>query len=129
MAKIKGVGGPTRKTKGSVGDIYTDTATGNKYKCEGSYGSANHEAEYYWRALEEEEGAKSTFRIPNPLKAKAEKVEEVVEPVVEAPTEEVIEEPVSEGNDGEPVEETPVEEPKQTKGKKQRTNYAAAYNK
>lgn len=122
MAKIKGVGGPTRKTKGSVGDIYTDTATGKKYKCDGSYGSANHEAEYYWRVLEEEEGAKSSFRIPNPLKAKAEKVEE-------APVEEVIEEPVSEGNDGEPIEETPAEEPKTNKGKKQRTNYAAAYNK
>ena len=80
--------------------------------------------------MEEEEGAKSSFRIPNPLKAKAEKVEEVVEPAAEeAPVEEVIEEPVSEGNDGEPIEETPAEEPKTNKGKKQRTNYAAAYNK
>ena len=126
MAKIKGVGGPTRKTKGSVGDIYTDTTTGKKYKCDGSYGSANHEAEYYWRALEEEEGAKSSFRVPKP-----EKVEKAAEPVVEeTPVEEVVEaEPVSEGNDGEPVEETPVEEAKPNKGKKQRTNYAAAYNK
>ena len=37
MANIKGNGVPTKNTKGSVGDIYTDTKTGQKYKCVFAY--------------------------------------------------------------------------------------------
>lgn len=127
MARIKGVGVPTRKTKGGIGDIYTDTTTDKEYKCTGSYGSANYETEYDWRAV-------TVFgkNSPNPVvvtpEVKAEtKVEAEVE---EAPVEETAEEVVTEVADEVPVEEAPVEEkkPKQNKGK-QRTNYAAAYNK
>ena len=37
MANIKGPGAPTKNTKGSVGDVYTDTKTGQKYKCVFAY--------------------------------------------------------------------------------------------
>ncbi|MBO5319048.1 MAG: hypothetical protein J6B01_04470 [Ruminococcus sp.] len=37
MSEIKANGAPTRNTKGAVGDIYIDSATGTKYKCTGAY--------------------------------------------------------------------------------------------
>lgn len=37
MAQLTGKGIPTRKTKGAIGDIYTDTATGKKYECTFAY--------------------------------------------------------------------------------------------
>lgn len=120
MAKIKGVGAPTKKTKGGIGDIYTDKTTGKQYKCTGSYGSAAYDTEYDWKAV-------TTFgkNGPNPVTTK-----EKPEVKVEAPVEEIVEPEVTEGVDGEAVEETQTEEPKkskQSKGKS-RTNYAAAYN-
>lgn len=37
MAEIKGVGIPGRKTSGAIGDIYTNTETGERYKCMFAY--------------------------------------------------------------------------------------------
>lgn len=37
-----GKGLPTRKTLGAIGDIYTDTETGIRYKCTSSYGNVEH---------------------------------------------------------------------------------------
>ena len=34
MAEISGLGIPTNETAAAVGDIYTDTDTGQKYKCD-----------------------------------------------------------------------------------------------
>lgn len=52
MAEIKGKGLPTRQTKGALGDIYVDTATGMKYKCTGAFGVTTHaesKKEYEWK--------------------------------------------------------------------------------
>ena len=41
MAKLKGTGAPTKKTVAAIGDIYTDTTTGKKYKCTFAYRTDN----------------------------------------------------------------------------------------
>lgn len=125
MSKIKGVGAPTRKTKGGIGDIYIDQTTGKKYKCTGSYGSARYEAEYDWKAVNE-----PVKNGPNPVAAKETKMETKVDetPVKEVEVEVEVEEKAEEVAE-EITDETSVEEPKKPKQNKQRTNYAAAYNK
>lgn len=40
MATINGDGVPSKNTPGAVGDVYTDSSTGHKYKCTFSYRSA-----------------------------------------------------------------------------------------
>lgn len=119
MAKIKGVGAPTRKTQGGIGDIYTDKATGKQYKCEGSYGSASHETEYYWRGVKDGLLAGKSISNPEPKKVET--------PVAESVKEDVVAEPVVESEVEESPEEVKETKPKQSKGNK-RTNYAAAYN-
>lgn len=39
MSNLSGIGAPTRKTVGGIGDIYTDTKTGKQYKCTFAYRS------------------------------------------------------------------------------------------
>lgn len=39
MANLTGTGAPTKRTVGAIGDIYTDTKTGNHYKCTFAYKS------------------------------------------------------------------------------------------
>ena len=120
MAKIKGIGAPTRKTKGGIGDIYTDRATGKEYKCEGSYGSAAHDTEYYWRAVKDNiTNAKNIQKTEKPVEVKL-----VETPAVEEVTE--VAEEVVENVDAESAPE--VEETKPSKKGGKRTNYAAAYN-
>lgn len=41
MANLKGTGAPTKKTVAAIGDIYTDTTTGKKYKCTFAYRTDN----------------------------------------------------------------------------------------
>ena len=51
MSEIKNNGIPTPKTKGSMGDIYTDTSTGEQYICVFAYSShaySNDENYYAW---------------------------------------------------------------------------------
>lgn len=52
MAKLTGKGIPTRKTKASIGDIYTDTTTGIRYECVFSYRDNNDdEFDCQWKEL------------------------------------------------------------------------------
>ena len=59
MATLNGNGAPTRKTTGAIGDIYTDTNTGDQYKCIFSYRS-NTDEDYdcQWKKI-------STGKKPN----------------------------------------------------------------
>lgn len=137
MATIKNVGAPTKRTKGGIGDIYIDKATGRKYKCTGSYGSAAHEAEYYWRALKDKEQVVENNVIPDPVQPQVSN-DDIVDPEVTdivdgtnavSDNEEGIADPevTSSGDDGEPEPETNKETNKSNGGR--RTNYSAAYNK
>lgn len=52
MAEIKGVGAPNRNTAGAIGDIYTDTETGYRYKCVFAYRTGdNGEFECDWKII------------------------------------------------------------------------------
>lgn len=55
MKQLKGNSIPTKKTKGALGDIYTDTSTGKKYKCVFSYRD-NDDSDFdcQWKELSEE---------------------------------------------------------------------------
>lgn len=105
MSQIKNNGVPTRTTHGALGDTYTDTNTGNVYRCTGSY-SMNGQSEYEWKAI-----AKGAAK-------KAETVAPAKQPEVKT------EEPVAEKKE-EPVEKKPEPVASQTKGGKQ--NYGNYY--
>lgn len=47
MAQLSGSSNPTTKTAGRIGDIYTNTITGTKYKCVLAYESDNGKNIYY----------------------------------------------------------------------------------
>lgn len=84
MAEIKHSGVPDRKTKGALGDIYTDLDTGKKYKCTGSYAYNTYtesKAEYEWREIKEEVVEKPS--TPSDNNPEDKKVDQVVEPKVE----------------------------------------------
>lgn len=52
MVNIKGNGVPSRKTTGSIGDIYTDISTGDQYRCTFAYcDSSKSECDYEWKKL------------------------------------------------------------------------------
>lgn len=99
MRNLKGTGEPTRKTVGAIGDIYTDTSTGKKYKCTFAYReNPDDDFDCQWAELRNIEGRAAK--------------------VTETPVEEVKEE--------EPVEEVKEEEPEPEKeSSTKRTNYAA----
>lgn len=103
MAKINGKGVPTRKTIGGLGDIYTDTNTGNRYECIFAY-KVNDDSDFdcQWKYIDNVEVEK-------------EKAPEKEAETTEKEIEEVKEENV------EPKEETA----KESKNTNQRTNYAA----
>ena len=48
MSTITGNGRPTDRTKGMVGDIYTDLLSGNKYNCVGIYEIVTDVTTYYY---------------------------------------------------------------------------------
>lgn len=58
MAEISGQGIPTTQTAAAVGDIYTDTDTGQKYKCGLAYASKDEKGNdftyYIWTKLKNE---------------------------------------------------------------------------
>jgi hypothetical protein len=55
MSEIRGKGIPLSTTKGSIGDYYIDTNTGEKYRCIFSYtaavGSGKTEYSYVWHKV------------------------------------------------------------------------------
>ena len=55
MAEISGQGIPTNQTAAAIGDIYTDTDTGQKYKCDLAYASKDEKGNdftyYIWIKL------------------------------------------------------------------------------
>lgn len=105
MGIIKRLGAPSRNLKASIGDIYIDLKTGNKYQCTFSYALAgNYECD--WKLVE----AKTQGKLNNEEKTVVK--EEVI--VTETPIQEAVDDTV--------VEEIPEpEQPVQTK----RTDYAA----
>lgn len=58
MAEISGQGIPTNQTAAAIGDIYTDTDTGQKYKCDLAYASKDEKGNdftyYRWIKLKNE---------------------------------------------------------------------------
>lgn len=49
MAQLKGQGRPVARTKGSLGDTYTDLNTGDVYKCTyAGNSSSDDKYEYVW---------------------------------------------------------------------------------
>ena len=86
MANITGVGAPTRKTIGAIGDIYTDTNTGKRYECGFAYRSDNNAMfDCEWRELK-------ILRGNSDVTKKEEKPAEI-EAVVGEPTPEKVVEP------------------------------------
>lgn len=114
MAKINGKGAPTRKTIGGLGDIYTDTNTGNVYECIFAYRTDDDsDFDCQWKytgnvevAKDEKESVKKNDRV--------EEVKEVKE-----------DKPVKEVKEDEPAEEVKEEQTKTSNNTNQRTNYAA----
>ena len=106
MSEIKNNGAPTMKTKGAVGDVYTDISTGAQYKCTGSYGIGG-QTEYEWKKLN------STVEK-----------EEPEEPIDVEPEEVANEQPVAkeESVDEQPKEELPKQENKNLNQNRNRSN-------
>ena len=98
MRNLKGTGAPTRKTVGAIGDIYTDTSTGKKYKCTFAYReNPDDDFDCQWVELRNGES-----RADNVAETQVEEVEE------------------------EPEKEVKEEEPEPEKeSSTNRTNYAA----
>lgn len=109
MSEIKNNGAPTMKTKGAVGDVYTDISTGAQYKCTGSYGIGG-QTEYEWKKLnntvEKEEPV-------GPIDANPEKTEEPKEPIDVKPEEVAVKQP---------KEETPKQENRNLNQNRNRSN-------
>ena len=118
MAQLIGKGAPTRKTKGAMGDIYTDTTTGKKYECTFAYrDNSDCMFDCQWKEIIEKN---AEVKKDVPKAPAAEKKEEVK---VETAVKEELK-----------TEETPVETPEeeasvQKPASKNRTNYAAYGNK
>ncbi len=52
MKNHKGVGAPTRTTRASIGDTYTDLKTKQKYVCVSAYRSSTGYSDYGWHLAE-----------------------------------------------------------------------------
>lgn len=77
MSNLSGIGAPTRKTVGGIGDIYTDTKTGKQYKCTFAYRSGKDaDFDCEWKELktnktQKEEKGKINI-VQNEVKPKTE---------------------------------------------------------
>ena len=120
MSEIKNNGAPTMKTKGAVGDVYTDISTGAQYKCTGSYGICG-QAEYEWKKLYSTVEKEEPVR---PVDVKPEKTEEPEEPIDVEPEEVINEQPVAkeESVDEQSKEELPKQENKNLNQNRNRSN-------
>lgn len=90
MNQLKGNGVPTKKTKGALGDIYTDTSTGKKYKCVFSY--RDNDADDFdcqWKELSEETKPVTKSVVKPVVEEKHVEKKEVKKPVAEEVKEEV----------------------------------------
>lgn len=116
MKNHKGVGAPTRTTRASIGDTYTDLKTKQKYVCVSAYRSSTGYSDYGWHLAEIESKDIKNDEIVSDHNAHAAeaKVVENADSVVHAdkPEDEAVEETVS-----------------QPKNNKQRYNYNKQYNK
>ena len=113
MAQLKDNGAPTRKTKGALGDIYTDTNTGKKYKCIFSYrDDVNGDFDCQWKEIVEA-GKKAPKKTEKPKQEAKTSVEEKKSPEEPTKREETKVEPVK-------------SEEKRPAGK---TSYSSYYNK
>lgn len=114
MAQLTGKGIPTRKTKGAIGDIYTDTATGKKYECTFAYrDNSDCMFDCQWKEIIEK-NAETKKDVPKA--PAAEKKEEVKAETAVKEELKTKESPVET-----PEEEAAVQKPTS----KNRTNYAA----
>lgn len=96
MSEIKNNGAPTMKTKGAVGDVYTDISTGAQYKCTGSYGIGG-QTEYEWKKLNstvEKEEPEEPINVTPVEVADEQSVEK--EPIDVKPEEVAVEQPKEE---------------------------------
>lgn len=107
MSEIKNNGAPTMKTKGAVGDVYTDISTGAQYKCTGSYGIGG-QTEYEWKKLN------NTVEKEEP--------EEPEEPINVTPVEVADEQSVEKEPIDVKPEEVAVEQPKEELPKQENRN-------
>lgn len=71
MAQLSGSSNPTNRTKGQVGDIYTNTTTGIKFKCELAYESDDSKYIYYqWLPTNSSSSSSPTMYIHVTLEEK-----------------------------------------------------------
>lgn len=85
MANINGVGIPTRETAGAVGDIYTDTKTGMRYKCVFAYFSSSDDTcDCEWEAMKTNDKSNVVERIKETPKTLEKNTDE--EKLAEEPT-------------------------------------------
>lgn len=69
MVRYKESVAPTKHTKGSIGDIYTDASTGKSYSCISSYSDSMGSKEYEWKEMMESIDAEPEVQktdIPKP---------------------------------------------------------------
>lgn len=121
MARIKGVGAPTRTTKGSVGDTYIDLKSKKQYRCIYAYHSTSGTVEYTWRVQEDEVSEEDTPSNPMDVVAKNNIPESSKDDIVDEVINE--DEPVSEETTPDVEDETPA------KSRKPKYNYNKQYNK
>ena len=90
MNQLKGNSIPTKKTKGALGDIYTDTSTGKKYKCVFSYRD-NDDAEFdcQWKELIKDTEPVTKSVVKPSVEEKPIEKKEVKKPLAEEVKEEV----------------------------------------
>ena len=85
MTKVRGNGAPTRKTRGGVGDIYTNTKTGEQYKCTFAYRSDPlHDYDYEWTKIEEEDEKLEETEVPEMKREAGDTIPETTEDTVQS---------------------------------------------
>lgn len=120
--RLNGKGAPTSLTKGAVGDIYVDTATGDKYKCTLSFGTGD-DADCTWKKMQSGVEAKPIAE----KKKEAPKPEPIVKPAPEKiDISEEPAKPIEKKAQGENPDKPSYNRPV---NKSNRTNYSKAYKK
>lgn len=86
MAEINGIGKPGRNTAGAIGDIYTDTETGDKFKCTFAFRTGdNGSFESEWKPISKQVQQKKVVKNSVYGEQKKEPVKEPQKPVEEKP--------------------------------------------
>lgn len=93
MANINGTGAPSRKTRGAIGDIYTDSNSGQQYKCTFAYCSnGDDDFDCEWRQIK---GCKTEIPKPSAKIDIPKEKEKIVQQSNNTPNKSVKEENVS----------------------------------